>query len=80
MRGLFLFIFLAPVYGQFNSLRTTDDGAKLYFSSVLQLSGTTDENVYERFSSTTKPGFIYRRKSPRPAILRRRPLRRISIT
>src|SRR5262249_28118939 len=57
MRGLSLFIFLTPAFGQFNALTATDDGSRLYFSSVLQLTGATDENSYEKIFVYDGSGF-----------------------
>ena len=37
-----------PLLAQFSGLATTDDGSQLYFSSPLQLAGTTDENAYSK--------------------------------
>jgi uncharacterized protein (TIGR03437 family) len=49
MRGMFLLLFfVVPAFCQFSTLTATDDGSRLYFSSTLQLTGTTDENNYEK--------------------------------
>jgi len=49
MRGIsLLFCSILPTFGQFNAMTTTDDGSHLYFSSTLQLTGSTDENSYEK--------------------------------
>jgi hypothetical protein len=45
MRALLLLLTTLPLCGQFSGLATTDDGSVLYFSSTLQLSGTTNENA-----------------------------------
>lgn len=47
-RAFFLFLSILPLFGQFSGLATTDDGSQLYFSSVLQLSGTSNENTYAK--------------------------------
>jgi len=47
LRGLLL-IATFPLFAQFSGLAVTDDGSQLYFSSSLQLAGTTDENTYSK--------------------------------
>jgi uncharacterized protein (TIGR03437 family) len=48
MRASLVFLSLIPAMAQFSGLAVTDDGSQLYFSSSLQLAGTTDENTYSK--------------------------------
>jgi hypothetical protein len=48
MRASLVFLSLIPAMAQFSGLAVTDDGSQLYFSSPLQLAGTTDENTYSK--------------------------------
>jgi uncharacterized protein (TIGR03437 family) len=48
MRTALVFLSLIPAMAQFSGLAVTDDGSQLYFSSSLQLAGTTDENTYSK--------------------------------
>jgi uncharacterized protein (TIGR03437 family) len=48
MRASLIFLSLIPAMAQFSGLATTDDGSQLYFSTPLQLAGTTDENTYSK--------------------------------
>jgi uncharacterized protein (TIGR03437 family) len=41
---------------QFSGLAVTDDGSQLYFSSSLQLAGTTNENTYSKIFRYDGPG------------------------
>ncbi len=42
MRAILIFLSTIPAMAQFSSLATTRDGSRLYFSSTLQLAGSTD--------------------------------------
>jgi uncharacterized protein (TIGR03437 family) len=48
LRIYILFLIILPAFGQFTGLATTDDGKQFYFSTSLQLSGTTNENSYPK--------------------------------
>lgn len=48
MRASLVFLSVIPAMAQFSGLASTDDGSQLYFSSPLQLAGTTDENNYSK--------------------------------
>src|SRR5271165_3363580 len=48
MRAALIFLSLVPAMAQLSGLAVTDDGSQLYFSSSLQLAGTTNENTYSK--------------------------------
>lgn len=48
MRVSLIYLSLIPAMAQFSGLAATDDGSQLYFSSSLQLAGTTNENTYSK--------------------------------
>ncbi len=55
MRASLIFLSVIPAVAQFSGLASTDDGSQLYFSSPLQLAGTTNENTSSkifRYDST----------------------------
>ncbi|MGA3186386.1 MAG: hypothetical protein ABSF22_04685 [Bryobacteraceae bacterium] len=56
-RALLIILATFPLPAQFSGLATTNDGTQLYFSSSLQLSGTTDENPYSKIFLYNASGF-----------------------
>ena len=50
MRYALIFLFSIPALAQFSGLSTTTDGSQLYFSSPMQLTGSSDTNSNKIFS------------------------------
>jgi uncharacterized protein (TIGR03437 family) len=64
-----LFLFLTfPLFAQFSGLATTDDGSQLYFSTSLQLKGTTSENLYRKIFRYDSSGLHFVAQADRVAI------------
>jgi uncharacterized protein (TIGR03437 family) len=58
-------LLMAPAFGQFSGLATTNDGSKLYFSSLLQIVGSTNENSYEKIFYYDGANFhLFAQRSP----------------
>jgi uncharacterized protein (TIGR03437 family) len=65
MRFLPILLLIAPAFGQFTGLATNYDGSRLYFSSSLQMAGSTDENAYPKiFYYDGTSLHLYAQRSP----------------
>jgi hypothetical protein len=70
MRVSLIFFSLIPAMGQFSGLAATDDGSQLYFSSSLQLAGTTNENTYSKIFRDDSTGIHFVAQMARVATAR----------
>ncbi len=67
-RTFLFFLIILPAFGQFTGLATTDDGKQLYFSTSLQLGGTTDENQYAKIFRYDSNGIRFVAQADKVAI------------